>query len=83
MMVVSRAQQEYKTNFDKRLKRVPTFAKYYPVYLGKYASATLSKVDDTSRKLQEKKAGPCNIVEVQPKTVTLGKNGMLDSVGFE
>lgn len=43
----SLAQQEYKTSFDKHIKRVPTFEKDGPVYLDKNALAKSAKAKET------------------------------------
>lgn len=76
----SLAQQLYMTNFYKHVKWVPAFAKDSLVYLDKAASTTSTKVDDTLKKLRKKKTGSQEMVEGQPKTVTLRKDGILDTL---
>lgn len=76
---LSRAQQKYKTNFDKHVKLVRAFAKDDLVYLDKRAPATSTKANDMSRKLQEKKAVVYRIVKAQPKASTVERDGILDT----
>lgn len=77
------AQQRYRTKFDKYVKRVPAFARDEFAYLDKHALATSMKADDTTRKLQKEKVDPHKIVNVQPKTVTHEKGGILDTVSAD
>lgn len=77
------AQQHYNTNYDKRVKEVPVFANEDLFYSGKNAPATLTKADDTSRKLRENEARRYKIVNAQRETVTNESDGTLDTVSVD
>lgn len=77
------AKQKYMTNFNEKDGQDPVFEEGDLVYLDINPSITFKEADSSSQKIRTKTTGSYRIITVQPSTVTVGKDGFLDTVSID
>ncbi|CDF32213.1 unnamed protein product [Chondrus crispus] len=83
---LTHAQAQYKRNFDKAVRTLPSFEVGQEVFLDRPPdfSATPLENEDGHRKLLPKTTGPYRFIKapVDGDTVTIERNGLLDAVSI-
>lgn len=74
-----RAQRRYKTNIDKKVRQILNYDNRDVVYVQDDSSIRDS---NPTHKLRPKTSGPLLVVVVTPKSVTIKKDGINDTVSI-